>query len=177
MKLLLILGLILSQAPARQPGRLWHRATFRGIAVGKSKRVDMLRLIGQPKWSRTTPGEGDEHGTTWNNYERVGEFPGPTNVATDSATGIVTRIDFYPQKLSKEQAIKHFGPGYEITRYAFDPCPGHEDEESIYESPNGPLVSVEYRARGIAIAVGYKEMVTKISYVSGPIGSTKPRCN
>jgi hypothetical protein len=137
----------------------------------------MLRLIGQPKWSRTTPGEGDEHGTTWNNYERMGEFPGPLNVATDSTTGIVTRIDFYPQKLSKEQAIKHFGPRYVITRYAFDPCPGHEDEESIYESPNGPLMGVEYRARGIAIAVGYKEMVTKISYVSGPIGSAKPRCN
>jgi hypothetical protein len=177
MKLLLILGLILSQTPARQPGRLWHRATFRGITVGKSKRVDMLRLIGEPKWSRTTPGEGEEHGTIWNNYERMGEFPGPMNVVTDSATEMVTRIDFYPQKLSKEQAIKHFGPGYVITRYAFDPCPGHEDEESIYESPSGPLMSVEYRARGIAIAVGYQEMVTKISYVSGPIGSTKPNCN
>ena len=177
MQLLLILGLILSLTPARQSGRLWRQAAFRGITVGKSKRVDMLRLIGQPKWSRTTPGEGEEHGTTWNNYERVGEFPGPTNVATDSTTGVVTRIDFYPQKLSKEQAIKHFGSGYVVTRYAFDPCPVREDEESIYESPNGPLVSVEYRARGIAIAVGYKEMVTKISYVSGPIGSTKPRCN
>src|SRR5712671_4577372 len=178
MKLLLILGLILSQAPSvRQVDRRWRPAVFRKITVGKSKRSDMLRVLGEPKWSRTTPGEGEEHGTTWNHYERMGEFPGPLNVATDSTTGIVTRIDFYPQKLSKEQAIKHFGPGFIITRYAFDPCPVREDEESIYESPNGPLGSVEYRARGIAIAVGYKEIVTKISYVSGPIGSTKPRCN
>ena len=173
MKLLLILALILSQAPS---SRLWHPANFRGIAVGKSKRADMLRVLGRPKWSRTTPGEGDEHGTTWNNYERIGEFPGPTNVATDSVTGIITRIDFYPEKLSKDQAIQHFGRGYVITRYAFDPCPTHEDEESIYESPNGPLLSVEYRARGIAISVGYQDMVTKISYVGGPIGTAKPKC-
>ena len=178
MKFILILGLVLSQAPsARQGGRNWHPSTFRGITVGKSKRVDMLRLLGKPKWSRTTPGEGDEHGTTWNNYERVGEFPGPTNVANDSRTNIITRIDFYPQRLSKEEAIKHFGRSYVITKYAFDPCPGDEDEESIYESPKGPLVSVEYRARGIAISVGDKDMVTKISYVSGPIGSLKPRCS
>lgn len=177
MTLVLILSLILSQAPSvRQSGRLWHPATFHQMTVGKSKRVDMLRVLGQPKWSRTTPGEGEEHGTTWNNYERVGEFPGPTNVATDSRTGIITRIDFYPQRLSKQEAIKHFGPNYLITKYAFDPCPGDEDEESIYESPNGPLVNVEYRARGIAIAVGYNDMVTKISYVGGPIGSAKARC-
>jgi hypothetical protein len=177
MKFILILGLALSQAPlARQARNNWHPATFRGITIGKSKRADMVRLLGQPKWSRTTPGEGDEHGTTWNNYERAGEFPGPTNVATDSVTGIVIRIDFYPQRLSKAEAIKHFGPRYVITRYAFDPCPGAEDEESIYESPNGPLVSLEYRGRGIAVSVGYKDMVTKISYVSEPIGSVKSKC-
>lgn len=178
MKLILIFGLILSQAPAvRQSDRRWHPATFRGMTVGKSKRADMLRLLGEPKWSRTTPGEGDEHGTTWNNYDRVGEFPGPTNLASDARTGVITRIDFYPQKLSKAEAIKHFGPKYVMTRYAFDPCPGDEDEESIYESPNGPLVSIEYRVRGIAISVGYKDMVTKISYVSEPIGSAKSKCN
>ena len=177
MKLILILSLVLSQSPSeRQAGSNWHPATFRGITIGKSKRADMVRLLGKPKWSRTTPGEGDEHGTTWNNYERAGEFPGPTNVATDSVTGLVTRVDFYPQKLSKNEAIKHFGRGFVVTRYAFDPCPADEDEESIYESANGPLVSVEYRARGIAISVGYQEMVTKISYVGGPIGSAKPKC-
>lgn len=177
MKFLLIFGLILSQTPvALQAERRWRPATFRGITVGKSKRVDMLRALGEPKWSRTTPGEGDEHGIVWNNYERVGEFPGPTNVAADSVTGIITRIDFYPARLSKDEAIKHFGRKYMITRYAFDPCPGDEEAEPIYESPNGPLTSVEYRARGIAVSIGYKDMVIKISYVSEPIGSVKSRC-
>src|SRR5204863_4871241 len=91
MKLLLILGLILSQAPSvRQADRRWRPATFRGITDGKSSRVDMLRVLGEPKWSRTTPGEGSQHGTTWNHYERIGEFPGLTNVANDSHTGIIT---------------------------------------------------------------------------------------
>ena|SRR5258706_4176558 len=177
MKLLLILGLILSQAPsARQVDRRWRPAVFRGITVGKSKRADMLRVLGEPKWSRTTPGEGEEHGTTWNHYEGIGEFPGLTNVANDSRTGIITRIEFFPNKLSKAQAIAHFGRGYVVTRYAFDPCEHDEDSEPIYESPNGPLVIVEYRARGIAVSVGDKDMVTRISYVDGPIGSAKSSC-
>jgi hypothetical protein len=63
-----------------------------------------------------------------------------------------------------------------ITRYDFDACPGDEDDERLYESPTGPLVSLEYRVRGIAIAIGHNNLVTKISYVSGPIGLLKPRC-
>ena len=138
----------------------------------------MLRVWGKPKWSRTSRREADEESqVTWTNYERVGEFPGPTTVASDTKTGIVTRINFYPDRLTKEQAIAHFGSSYLITRYAFDSCLDEEDDEPIYESPTGPVVSLEYRARGIAISIGYKDLVTKISYVGGPIGSTKSRCN
>ena len=139
----------------------------------------MLRVLGQPKWSRTTPGdeEPESHGVIWNNYERIGEFPGITNIANDSRTGIITRIEFFPQKLSKEEAIAHFGRRYIITRYDFDRCGGDEESEPLYESPSGPLVSVEYRARGIAISVGLKDMVTRISYVSGPIGSARSKCS
>ena len=181
MKLILILGLVLSQVPAgRQSApnanRRWRAATFRGMTVGKSKRADMLLLLGEPKWSRNTPGEGEEHGTTWNHYERIGEFPGLTNVANDSRTGTITRIEFYPDRLSKAQAIAHFGRGYVVTRYAFDPCFKDEESESIYESPNGLLVKVEYRRRGIAVSIGDKDLVTKISYVDEPIGSVKSRC-
>ena len=161
----------------------------------------MLRAWGKPKWSRTSKPEAEEESrpeqreaektsrqrkgreadeasnqVTWTNYERAGEFPGPTTVVSNTHSGVITRINFYPERLTKEQAIAHFGPGYIITRYAFDSCLDEEDEEPIYESPNGPLVSVEYRSRGIAISVGYKDLVTKISYVSGPIGSAYSRC-
>jgi hypothetical protein len=180
MKFLLIFSLMLFSAmsSATQAGRHWRPATYRGITVGKSKVADMLRAWGKPKWSRTSKREADEESqVTWTNYERVGEFPGPTTVVSDSRSGVVTRINFYPDRLTKEQAIAHFGSGYLVTRYAFDSCLDEEDSEPIYESSTGPLVSVEYRARGIAISVGYKDLVTRISYVSGPIGSAKSRCN
>jgi hypothetical protein len=181
MKFLLMISLTLLSAvvPAPQLGRQWHPATYRGVTVGKSKLADMLRLWGKPKWSRTSKPEADEDSrqVTWTNYERVGEFPGPTTVVSDTRSGVITRINFYPDRLTKEQAIAHFGSGYIITRYAFDSCLDEEDSEPIYESPTGPLVSVEYRARGIAISVGYKDMVTRISYVSDAIGSAKSRCN
>jgi hypothetical protein len=174
MSALMLLTLV---ASAPQPGRQWRPATFRGITVGKSKVANMLRIWGQPKWSRTSKRDEDQVQVTWTNYEKAGEFAGPTTVVSDTRTGVVTRINFYPERLTKEQAIAHFGKGYIVTRYAFDSCRDEEDSEPIYESPNGPLISVEYRARGIAISVGNNDMVTKISYVSGPIGSTRSRCN
>jgi len=180
MKLLLLFSLMLGSAfaPVAQTGRQWRPATYRRVTVGKSKLADMLRAWGKPKWSRTSRREADEEAqVTWTNYERVGEFPGPTTVVSDTRTGVVTRINFYPDRLTKEQAIAHFGSDYITTRYAFDSCLDEEDSEPIYESPTGPLVNVEYRARGIAISVGYKDLVTRISYVSGPIGSARSRCN
>src|SRR2546428_6034956 len=162
---------------AGQVARQWRPSTYRGITVGKSKLVNMLRSWGQPKWSRNSKRDEDQRQVTWTNYEKVGEFPGPTTVVSDTRTGVITRINFYPDRLTKEQAIAHFGKGYIVTRYAFDSCLDEEDSEPIYESPNGPLISVEYRARGIAISIGYNDLVTKISYVSGPIGTVKSRCN
>jgi hypothetical protein len=180
MKFLLLFSLTLGSAfgAAQQTGGEWRPATFRGVTVGRSKVGDMLRAWGKPKWSRTSRREADEGAqVTWTNYDRVGEFPGPTTVVSDTRSGVVLRINFYPDRLTKEQAIAHFGSDYLTTRYAFDSCLDEEDSEPIYESPTGPLVNVEYRARGIAVSVGYKDLVTRISYVSGPIGSAKSRCN
>jgi hypothetical protein len=174
-----MLSLLLSQAPAvRVPNRVWRAATYRGLTIGKSRRADMLGVFGKPKWTRAPKREGEDESDqeVWSSFERVGEFPGQTNVLSDRR-GVIERIDFYPDKLSKEQAIAHFGTDYIVTRYAFEACLGDEDSDHIYESQNGPLLSVEYRSRGIAISIGYRDLVTKISYVGGPIGSAKSKCN
>jgi len=180
MPFILIAALILGQAPTiRGSNSRWRPATYRGLTIGKSKRAEMLRVFGQPKWSRLSRAEAETESRreTWNNYERIGEFPGISMVVVHNRSRIITRIDFYPEKLSKAEAIAHFGPRYIITRYAFDSCGADEESEPIYESPAGPLVSLEYRTRGIAISIGYNDLVTKISYVGGPIGSAKSRCN
>jgi len=177
LKALLVIALLSSAAAVTsQTSSAWRPATLRGVTVGKSKVPDMIRSWGQPKWSRTSPDEEDEHQVTWTNYEKAGEFPGSTTVVSDARTRLITRINFYPDRLTKDEAIAHFGRNYSITHYAFDTCKDKEKGESIFESPNGPVVNVEYRARGIAISIGYNNMVTKISYVNGPVGPTKSRC-
>src|SRR5437879_3358023 len=99
MSFILILTLLFAQAPAaKTPSRQWHAANFRGLIVGKSKRADMLRRFGQPKWSQTKPGDKDQdresERVTWNNYEGIGELRGVTNIATSTRTGVISRIDF-----------------------------------------------------------------------------------
>jgi len=180
MKFLFMLSLVFFSAVASisQTVGQWHAGTLRGITVGKSKRADMLREWGKPRWSSNSKQEDeDARQVTWTNYDKVGEFPGLTTVVSDTRSGIITRINFYPAKLSRQEAVAHFGPGYVVTRYAFDSCVNEEDSEAIYESPNGSLVIIEYRARGIAIYLGLKEMVTRISYVNSPIGNARSRCS
>ena len=173
---IIVLTLCVATSVLSQTKSSWKPATLRGVTVGQSKLSDVLRSWGKPKWSRTSKPEEDERPVTWTNYERAGEFPGATTVVSDTRTQVITRINFYPDRLTKDQAIAHFGRNYVTTRYAFDSCADEEEADAIYESPNGPVVNVEYRSRGIAISIGYKEMVTKISYVSGPVGTTKSRC-
>src|SRR2546430_17686844 len=152
--LMFSLMLVSAVAPAAQTGRQWRPATYRGVTVGKSMVAEMLRAWGKPKWSRTSRREADEESqVTWTNYERVGEFPGPTTVVSDTKTGVVTRINFYPDRLTKEQAIAYFGSDYITTRYARDSCLDDEDSEPSYGSPIGPLVIAEYPSRGISISV------------------------
>ena len=206
MTLVVILALLFSQGPAAgTSNRRWGAGNLRGLIVGKSRRAEMLRRLGKPKWTQTAPKERDEGGErdkdrdrgrypdrdrdrdrqgrekkprrlTWNHYEGIGEFPGVTNIATDTRTGVITRIDFFPEKLTKDQAITHFGEGYQITRYEIDECVSDEEHQSFYESPNGSFVMVEYRRRGIAIVIVDNGFVNKIRYVNGPIGSARSKC-
>ena len=179
MNLSIVLAVMLAQAVAGDhPGQNWRAATYKGLTIGKSNRAAMLRFLGKPKWSRS-PKAGDEPESgreVWHHYEQTGDMPGTVNILAEGRSGIIRRIDFFPTRLSKQEAIAHFGTGYIVTRYDFDPCPGDEDDEALYESPNGPITSVEYRLRGIAIFVGNKDLVTKISYVNRRIGSVKARC-
>ncbi|HET9712153.1 MAG TPA: hypothetical protein VFP64_09745 [Pyrinomonadaceae bacterium] len=86
------------------------------------------------------------------------------------------RVDIGPKDLTKEEAIKHFGPNYIVTRYDFDSCLGDEESAPVFESPSGTVVFVEYRQRGIAIAVNGQGNVDDIRYVSEPIGAESSKC-
>lgn len=157
----------------------WRPATYRGLVVGKSRRGDMLRVLGKPDWSGP-PGDqrnDDSNPEEWNEYHKGGEFRGKLTVIVHQRTGRILRIDLYPEKLGKEAAIKHFGGHFTVTRYDFDECLSDGESAPMYESPNGQFLSIEYRDRGIALAIDQPNEVHYISYVKGPIGARSSKCN
>ena len=165
-------------AQSEQRSREWRAATYRGLAIGKSTRDDMLHVFGQPQWSRP-PGDqikGDPNPEVWNEYESRGEFPGKLLVVLDEHSGVILAIDLYPENLTKEDAIKYFGDDYITTRYDFDMCLGNDESGPVYESPNGSILYIEYRERGIALGIDYQGKVDQIQYVSKPIGAPSSKC-
>ncbi len=156
----------------------WRAATYKGLTIGISTSADMLRVLGKPHWSGSPQGQTEDNPNpeVWNDYKIGGKLSGKLTVVVDKSSGTINSIDLYPENLSKEEAIKHFGENYIITRYAFDECLGDEESSPVYESPDGPLISIEYRERGIALSVDEQSTVTRISYVKEPLGTTESKC-
>ena len=61
----------------------WRPASFHGLIMGRSRRADMLRLLGRPKWTRSHNNGEREARQSFNNYEGIGEFPGDVTVVID----------------------------------------------------------------------------------------------
>jgi hypothetical protein len=143
--------------------------------MGKSTRADMLRLLGKPEGS-SPYNEGKDGSGLLYEYKANGDVPGVIVVAVDNRTDLILNVNLEPQGWSKEQAIKHFGDDYLVTRYDFDDCLGDGESAPLYESPNGSIARIEYRERGIAIAVNDQNNVDYIMYVSEPVGAPSSRC-
>jgi hypothetical protein len=158
--------------------REWRAGTYLGLTAGKSTRIDVLRVLGEPKRIDTPADQtrDEPNPEVWYVYDRGGEFAGDLTIVIDKRRDVVLRIDMNPDNLSKEDAVKHFGQDYIVTRYDFDDCLGNEESAPVYESANGSLREVEYRHRGIAISVDDNGKVNTISYVSKPVGAQQSRC-
>lgn len=177
----LMLALQWSSGPLQkqvQSNRQWQAGTYRGLTMGKSKRADVLRVLGEPQRQGTPAGQSpnDPDPEVWYVYKGVAEFLGELTVVIEKRTDVVARVDISPEDLSKEEAIKHFGPDYILTRYDFDQCLGDEESAPIYESPKGSLLVIEYRNRGIGLSVNEGGKVNTISFVSKPLGAPKSKC-
>lgn len=156
----------------------WRAASYLGLTIGTSTRADVLRVLGEPA-RKDTPvdqAEDEPHPEVWYVYQGIGEFPGELTAVIDERSGVVLRLDLSPQNLSRDEAIRHFGKNYIVTRYDFDECLGNEESAPLYESPSGSIISIEYRQRGIAVAVDETGRVNTISYVSKPIGARQSKC-
>jgi hypothetical protein len=157
----------------------WRAGTYLGLTAGKSTKEEMLRAFGEPRRIDTPADQtpNDPHPEVWYVYNGGGEFAGQLTVVIDKRTNVILRINLNPESLSKDEAVKHFGSDYVLTRYNFDECLGGEESAPLYESANGPLREVEYRNRGIALSVNEDEKVNTISYVSKPIGTRESKCH
>jgi hypothetical protein len=158
--------------------QVWRAGVYLGLTIGKSTRLDVLRMLGEPKQLERPSDQlvADENPEAWYVYDSTGKFAGDLIVVIDERTDIVLRIDLNPHNLTKEDAVKHFGSDFIVTRYAFDDCLGNEESAPLFESASGPVLEVEYRQRGIALSLTEDGKVDTISYVSKPIGSLKSRC-
>jgi hypothetical protein len=171
-----------SPKESKHPSGKWHAATFRDLTVGESTQADMVRILGEPEWAGLAAGQKETatKQVIWNEYSSGGEFPGRLIVETDKSSGIIIGIFLSPDNLSKEEAIKHFGDDYIITKYKLDKCSEEEEEEGLplYESTDGQFVYTEYRERGIAMFTGHTGKVQEIDYLDDkqPIGATSSRC-
>ncbi|MFN7944707.1 MAG: hypothetical protein U0Z53_05105 [Blastocatellia bacterium] len=157
---------------AHQRDHQWKAATYRGITVGQSTAVEVLQKWGKPNWS----GHWE-----WDNpksprfllyrYDSREQFIGTVTVEAETRTGKVTLIEISPDDLSLNQAIEKLGHDYIKTRYKSCPCKSDLDDESpVFESPDGPLLYIEYRSRGIALAANDNDIINSIIFVSKAIG-------
>lgn len=153
----------------------WRPGNYRGLVVGRSTQGDMFRLLGKPERVEGFGNRKDINQEIWYTYQIQTAPSGVLTVAVNKRTRTIIQLFLSPDNLSKDEAIRIFGNEYITTRYDF--CPGFEDKDvaPIYESPQGEAVYIEYRPRGIALSINYRDQVDNILFVSKPIGLTSQR--
>lgn len=164
-----------STVDSKRPNQEWRAASFRGLKIGTSTRADMLRIFGTPK-SVEAYDEGALSDGTQYYYDADNDIPGEICIAIDSNSSMIRYIELRPNDLSKDQIIKLLGDSYIVTKYDFDDCLGDGESSPLYESPTGSVTRIEYRSRGIAVAVDESNKVQFISYVGEPIGASSSKC-
>lgn len=153
----------------------WQAASFRGLKVGTSTHADMLSVLGAPKLEEHYDEGTLTSGTSY--YYDVGdEIQGELVIAIDKNSNVIRYIELRPRDLSKDQVVKLFGNNYKLTKYEFDDCLGDGESSPLFESSIGSVTRIEYRSRGIAIAVNESNKVEFISYVSEPVGAPSSKC-
>jgi len=91
----------------------WQPAVFKGLMMGRATRDELIRALGEPKWSEVLE-NGQLSSEEWLHYEGGGDVPGELVFAVDVKTRVVLNLVLYPEKLKRDEAIKHFGADYRL---------------------------------------------------------------
>jgi hypothetical protein len=169
-----------SQNNSNVPYRDWQRAEYKGLRIGTSTLEDMLRLLGNPRRveQATKSGKNISAIASWYVYEGTEWVPGELKVVVDNNSKRINFVVFYPNNLTREEAVNYFGADYLIKRYDFcDEQSENEEAGPIYESPDGTLEYIEYRSRGMALWLSNTNKVQEIIYDDKPLGvESKDKC-
>lgn len=166
-----------SPSKIREP---WQVGTFRGLVMGKASIDDLQKVLGKPSVIADLEpvGNADE----WAYHYENQDIKGKLVVYVNKKTKTVISVELRPNSMSKEEVLNYFGGNYIITRYSFDDCDNAGfDSAPIYEDPNGQREYIEYRDKGIAIALFQNNdksdnTVQYILYLSEPPGNSFSRC-
>ena len=153
-----------------QDERQWKAGTYRGITIGKSTATELRQKWGTPKWSGHWEWDNPKNPKfRLYDYGAQEKFIRNIRAEVETKTGRVINIDIWANELPLSKAIELFGKDYIETRYQFCNC-DLSDGAPIFESTDGNLRRIEYRSRGIAMVVNYREMITSIRFVDKQIG-------
>lgn len=160
------------------PKQKWQVATFHGLVMGKAKVDDLRKVFGEPLEIVDLTSVGNKDDILYY-YDSKEEIIGKIVVWIKKKTKTIASVELRPDSMSRNEISQYFGEGYIITRYSFSDCSGATfDSAPLYEDPNGVVESIEYRDKGIAIAIfDDNNMIQHILYLSEPYGRELSKCN
>jgi hypothetical protein len=171
-----------SNTPPVAGDRRWHSAAYRGLEVGKSRRQEMLRVLGKPKSSVVPQARITTNPNTIIAYSYGGPpgYTGNLVVGVEKASGLIAWIETTPEHAFEEDMIKQFGSDHVLVGYKRDDCFLDGQYAMPYETtadPMNPFTRMEYRQLGITIQFNQKE-VYRIVYISDkwPYGNPASIC-
>jgi hypothetical protein len=164
------------QSAAQKSAKVgWKAASFRGLAVGKASRTEVLRVLGQPSSERAEP-DGQRY-LEYDEFSQSGGLSGHLSVILSSKTGRLLSVQLDPGFMTLGDMTKLLGTEYVITKWKWVPCADSLQEYGpIYLDPTGKLEFIEYRRLGIVVTF-QRDLVQVIDYTDGtPVGYDKNPC-
>jgi hypothetical protein len=164
---ILLLAASLFAAPPPSTLR-WTPASFRGLAIGRARRAEALRLLGSPDAVTRTP-KGEEL-----IYKQRGDHKGDLAVRLDHA-GVVFEIqESFPVAIPRTRIYKELGPDALTAHYSQAKCAAN----ALYRDPSGAIELTLYPARGIVLwpdQVGY-DFAAMLYVAHQPGADRAPAC-
>ena len=153
-----------------QISKTWVPAVYHNLVVGNSTRDEALKILGKPN----STGKEQDTGIPTMTYKVSDPVAGTLVVYVKK--GILDGMSLYPDReLRRSDVVRLLGPNYAVVHYATDHCLTEGGTAPIFESPGGPILHIEYRARGLAVILNGNQ-VAAIAFVARAFGPTRSLC-